>query len=136
MPEPGIFGGKVAIVTNGHGCLHCLGLLDPDEVRRYLSPIELIENEAAVYGVKVSALSETGPSIVSVNGVVASLGVTAFMALATGMQFPYKIQTYRGDQGTVSRKTITEAKDCYYCSAVRGQGDRANLERYFRQVTA
>ena len=96
----------------------------------------MIENEAAVYGIKTSALENTGPSVVSVNGVVASLGVTAFMALATGMQIPYTFQTYRGDRGIVTKKTMTVPEDCYYCSVVRGQGDRADLERYFRKAAA
>ena len=135
-PEPGVFGGHVAIVTGGHGCLHCLDLLDPDDVRRFLSPAEMIENEAAVYGINASALAETGPSVVSVNGVVASLSVTAFMALATGMPRPYTFQTYRGDRGVVTRRTTTATEDCYYCSVVRGQGDRADLDRYFRRVPA
>ena len=136
VPEQSVFGGHVAIVTSGHGCLHCLELLDPEEVRRYFSPAELIENEAAVYGIKTSALENTGPSVVSVNGVVASLGVTAFMALATRMQIPYTFQTYRGDRGIVTKKTMTAPEDCYYCSVVRGQGDRADLERYFRKAAA
>lgn len=136
VPETGVFGGHVAIITGDHGCLHCLDLLDPDEVRRYLSSIELIENEAAVYGIKANALADTGPSVVSVNGVVASLGVTAFMALATGMQVPYTFQTYRGDRGIVTKKTMTAPEDCYYCSVVRGQGDRADLDRYFRRAAA
>ena len=101
VPELGVFGGHVAIVASNHGCLHCLDLLDADEVRRYFSPAEMVENEAAVYGIEASALAETGPSVVSVNGVVASLGVTAFMALVTGFQTPYTFQTYRGDRGTV-----------------------------------
>ena len=136
VPETGVFGGHVAIVTGGHACLHCLDLLDPKEVRRYLSPAEMVENEAAVYGIEASALEETGPSVVSVNGVVASLGVTAFMALATGMQVPYTFQTYRGDRGIVTKKTMTAPEDCYYCSVVRGQGDGADLERYFRKAAA
>ncbi len=136
VPEVGIFGGHVAIVTGGYGCLHCLDLLDPDEVRRYFSPTKLIENEAAVYGIEPSVLAEAGPSVVSVNGVVASLGVTAFMALTTGIQVPYTFQTYRGDRGIVTKKMMTAPEDCYYCSVVRGQGDRADLERYFRKATA
>ncbi len=136
VPEQGVFGGHVAIITGGHGCLHCLDLLDPDEVRRYLSPAEMIENEAAVYGVKTSALAESGPSVVSVNGVVASLGVTAFMVLATGMQVPYTFQTYRGDRGIVTRKTVTAPEECYYCSVVRGQGAQADLQRYFGRAAA
>jgi molybdopterin/thiamine biosynthesis adenylyltransferase len=134
VPEPGIFGGHVAIITGDHGCLHCLDLLDRDEVRRFLSSAEMLENEAAVYGVKKSALSATGPSVVSVNGAVASLGVTAFMALVTGTALPYNFLNYRGDLGTVTRKTTAAVEDCYYCATVRGTGDGANLERYFRKA--
>ena len=136
VPAPGVFGGHVAIVADGNGCLHCIDLLDPDEVRRYHSSSDMVENEAAVYGIEASALSGTGPSVVSVNGVVASLGVTAFMALATGMHLPYTYQTYRGDRGVVTRKKTTEIKDCYYCAVIRGQGDRADVERYFRRAAA
>jgi len=136
VPEPGVFGGRVAIISGTRGgCLYCLDLLDQKDVRRFLSTAELVENEDRVYGIRGSTLSDTGPSVVSVNGVVASLGVTAFMALATGMKLPYTVQTYRGDFGTVTRKTTTGTDDCYYCcSTVRGRGDRANLERYFRRA--
>ena len=136
VPEEGVFGGHIAIVSGDHGCLHCLDLLDQKEVRQFLSSAEFIENEAAVYGIEANALSETGPSVVSVNGVVASLGVTAFMALVTGMKLSYSFQTYRGDLGWVSRKMTASTKDCYYCSVVKGSGDMADLARYFRKLTA
>ena len=137
VPEPGIFGGHVVLITGEHGCLHCLDLLDQDEVRRFLSCTEMLENEAAVYGIKASALSETGPSVVSINGVVASLGVTAFMAMVTGLNLPYNFLSYRGDLGTVTRKMTIGVEGCYYCTVVRGTGDQANLSRYFlgAQVT-
>lgn len=140
VPEPGIFGGHVVIVTGDHGCLCCRDLLDPKDVRRFLSSDEMIENEDAVYGISTNALAETGPSVVSVNGVVASLGVTAFMLLVTEGHLSYTAQTYRGDLDIVRR--VTPDKDnsnqnCYYCSSeVHGQGDKVNLERYFREVTA
>ena len=136
VPEPGVFGGHVVIVTGDCGCLHCLDLLDPHDVRRFLASPEMIDNEAAEYGINASALTETGPSVVSVNGVIASLGVTAFMSLATGTPLSYVSQTYRGDHGVVTRRTRTAVKDCHYCSVVRGQGDGANLERYFRIVVS
>ena len=136
VPEPGVFGGHVVVITGDCGCLHCLELLDPHDVRRFFSSSEMIDNEAAAYGINASALMETGPSVVSVNGVIASLGVTAFMCLATGMQVPYVSQTYRGDRGVVTRREKTAVQDCYYCSAVRGQGDEANLDRYSRIAVA
>ena len=36
-----------------------------------------------IYGVKRGALGETGPMVVSINGVVASLAVTEFVVLLT-----------------------------------------------------
>lgn len=132
VPEPGKFGGRVSIITGDHGCLHCLDLLDQDEVRRFVSNTEMVENEAAVYGVKAQALSGTGPSVVSVNGTVASLGVTALMALAAELKLTYNLLSYRGDLGTVSRRTTAGLDDCYYCSFVRRQGDGADISRYFR----
>ena len=57
VPEPGAFGGHVAIVTGDRGCLHCL---DPARSRTKcagtLSPAAVVENEAAVYGIETNAL--------------------------------------------------------------------------------
>tara|TARA_R110002167_G_scaffold30531_3_gene101050 strand:- start:430 stop:1269 length:840 start_codon:yes stop_codon:yes gene_type:complete len=131
VPEVGVFGGRVAVVAGGHGCLHCMDILDPDDVRRFFSSRDQLENEAAVYGIEASALDEAGPSVVSLNGVVVSLGVTALMALITEMPMPYTLQTYRGDKGTVTRQTTKQVEGCYYCSAVKGLGDAAELGRYF-----
>ena len=130
VPEDGYYGGRVAVVAAESGCLHCRGLLDADEVRRFLSTDDILENEDAVYGIDRQALGEAGPSVVSVNGVVASLAVTEFMVAVTGIRAPYPHLDYRGDQGTVRRRTDTRATDCYYCGVVRGQGDAADLERY------
>jgi hypothetical protein len=66
-PEPDYYGGRVAVVWGDSGCLHCRGLLDEAEVRRFLSPAEILENEASVYGIDHAALGEAGPSVVSVN---------------------------------------------------------------------
>ncbi|MCC6206439.1 MAG: ThiF family adenylyltransferase [Hyphomicrobiales bacterium] len=132
-PEPGYYGGRLAVVWGDSGCLHCRGLLDEDEVRRFLSTNEILENEAAVYGIDRAALDEAGPSVVSVNGVVASLGVTEFMAAVSGIRPPHLHLDYRGDRGTVGARTDDRAPDCYYCGVVKGQGDTANIERYFVQ---
>jgi hypothetical protein len=40
-------------------------------------------------GIARAVLSETGPSVVSLNGVVASLAATEFVARATGLQPPW-----------------------------------------------
>ena len=128
-PEPGMFGGRIAIVGGNRGCLDCLDELDRQEVRRFLSADGVLENERSVYGIRAAALDEAGPSVVSVNAVVASLGVTVLMALVTGMDVPYAVLTYRGDRGTVSRKTPSPTEDCYYCKNTQDLGSEAARQR-------
>ena len=130
VPEPGRYGGRVTVVWGEGGCLHCRGVLDPDEVRRFLSPTEALQNEAAVYGVDRQVLGETGPSVVSVNGVVASLGVTEFMVAVSGMRPPCRHLEYRGHMGIVAKRSDDPSSGCHYCQTVRGLGDAANIKRY------
>jgi hypothetical protein len=130
VPEPGAYGGRVVAVLRDGGCLHCRGVLDAKEVRRYLSPVEALENEDAVYGIRRSALGETGPSVVSINGVVASLAVTEFMAAVSGLREPARHLEYRGHLGTVSKRVDKPSAGCYLCEGLRGLGDAAQLERY------
>ena len=131
VPEPGYYGGRIAFVDGTDGCLHCRDLLDGEEVRRDLSPSQVLDNERAAYGINHRALDHAGPSVVSVNGVVASLGITEFMAAVTGIRTPYGYLEYRGDCGTVRRRTFEPAEDCWYCNTVKGQGDAAGIDRYY-----
>lgn len=130
VPEPGHYGGRVAVSRRNNGCLHCLGILDAREVRRSLSPNEVLENEDAEYGIRRAVLGEVGPSVVSINAVVASLAVTEFMVAVTGLREPMRHLVYRGHLGTVSKRTDEPGPNCYFCQGLRGKGDAAQLERY------
>ncbi len=58
--------------------------------------------------------------MVSINGVVASLAVTEFMAMVTGLREPVAQLTYRADIGIV-RKSIDQAEaGCFYCAGLWG----------------
>lgn len=131
VPEPGIYGGRVTVVWNNGFCLHCREVLTPEDVRAFLSTDEILENEARVYGVNRNVLGETGPSVSPINGVVASLGMTELMAGVTGLRPPYPHLEYRAHLGTVNKCADPHPSDCYYCQVVAGQGDAANIERYF-----
>jgi hypothetical protein len=48
-------------------------VLDPRDVEGYLSTDAEKAGRAAIYGVPVDALRETGPSVSPINGVVAAL---------------------------------------------------------------
>ncbi len=136
VPESGHYGGRVTILTGNSGCLQCRGVLDPREVRRYLSPSEALENEDAVYGIRRPVLGEAGPSVVSINGVVASLAVTEFMVAVTGLREPVTHLEYRAHLGTVTKRTDNPLPNCYLCKGLRGKGDAAELERYFEMAKA
>jgi hypothetical protein len=122
IPEPGkvpTFGGRVIFSGIGERCAYCTRELDQAEIRRAtMTPAEL-EIEASIYGVPVSALTRTsGPSVVSINGVVASLAVTEFMKFITGLLPPAPMLRYNGN--TTSVRRVLDAPSiipCPYCAA-------------------
>jgi molybdopterin/thiamine biosynthesis adenylyltransferase len=111
-----VYGGRVLVAGTSAGCLHCLGLLSQREIRLAQMTPEELDTEAAIYGVPVAELIGTGPSVVSINGVVASLAVTEFMALTTGLREPLKLLNYRGDTGAVRQNIDEPSDECYCCS--------------------
>ena len=130
--SPPEWGGRVCTSWNGVGCLVCLDELDVDEAGRQLAGPEGEEQRRAIYGVETALLGGGGPSVVSVNGVVASLAVTEFMAGVTGLREPTPLLTYRGWAGIVSKRA-DPLPDCYYCGTVCGKREAAEVERYLRE---
>lgn len=125
------YGGRLAAVYEGRGCLVCMGVIDLTDARRYLTSDGQLENEAAIYGVVKEHLSpDTGPSVAPINGVVASIGITEFMVSVTGMRKPARILNYRGEQSVVGKSIDKPATNCLYCNSVYLAGAAANVERY------
>lgn len=129
--EDGSFGGRVAVVKDGKGCLHCMADgLDQTEVRRYLANEQQLENEAKVYGVDKSSLTiGSGPSVVDLNGIIASLGVQEFKLQITDPKFQSRYLNYRGHLKTISKVEVTQNKNCYCCGLFK-KGFSANVSRY------
>ncbi len=107
-------------------------VLDLDEARAELSGPEARRDVANIYGVDRQLLGTTGPSVVSINGAVASLGVTEFMAGVTGLRRPFRLLNYYGHLGRTTMSRDEPAADCYYCKGLRGQADGADVQRYIR----
>lgn len=126
------YGGRVCISWDGNGCLECFDLLDKAEVQEQLERKEARKDRAAIYGVPADALDELGPSVVSINGVVASIGVTEFMLWVTGVRMPNRVSIYRGKRGIVTVSVDKPASGCYYCKGIRGKGDSVSVQRYLR----
>jgi molybdopterin-synthase adenylyltransferase len=112
------YGGRV-VLNNGRGCLLCFDLLDQAAISRDRMGGAQREVRDRIYGVDQDALHETGPAVVSINSVVASLAVTEFMCMVTQLREPISQLTYRADIGTVNKSNDPGETDCYYCSLKR-----------------
>jgi len=127
-------GGRVNMVLPGGPCLVCMQQIDLDEARITLSQPEEIQR-ARQMGY-IHGDDEPSPSVVSLNGVVASLAVTEFLNLVTGTRALQPFVTYdmlgtgtgRNSQWVVPRKA-ERVGGCFECS-LTGVGDAVNLERY------
>ena len=127
-----MYGGRVTVSVDDNGCLQCLGLLDHEAVRQYLQTSEQRKHEAAIYGVPVNALSDVGPSVSPINGVIASLAAMEFMVAVTGMRPPTRNQEYRGWQSKVVVSVDAPHADCHVCKSLRGRATEAEVERYLK----
>ena len=133
LGDPPAYGGRVCIAEDSGGCLVCHDLLDVAEAQADLAAPEARRDRDAMYGIDRDALGRSGPSVVSINGVVASLAVTEFMVSVTGIRVPKNVLTYYGHMGRVARPVEPPNPDCYYCKSIRGQGAAADVQRYVRE---
>lgn len=131
FPESPIqYGGRVCISWGKSGCLVCRDELDMTGAQQDLMAPEARKNLDAIYGVPVAATRGGTPSVVTINGAVASLGASEFLYAIAGIREPRPLLTYRGTGGTVIAAVDDPTPDCFYCSRVRGSREAANLERY------
>jgi len=132
-PERNHFGGRILFSVEGERCLYCEGLLDQGAVDSLLAPEGHREDKAEVYGVPEDDLgNETGPSVVSINGMIASLAATEFLMHVTGNRPPETYLRYDGRyrRGTGVRSIPSDADgDCYFCDNLRGEEREAEIEQ-------
>ena len=136
LEEGTSYGGRVCVVRGDTGCLVCYDELDIQEAQLDLMSEEQRKDHAAIYGVPLDALGKAGPSVVSINGVIASLGVTEFMLMVTRMpRQPRKVLKYHGGRGIVTLVKEDPDPDCYYCSQIWGKGDDTDVQRYLKAAS-
>jgi molybdopterin/thiamine biosynthesis adenylyltransferase len=109
------YGGRI-VYCDGSRCLSCLDLLDQRLIRLEQMTQAELDNERRIYGLSGDLLGGTGPAIVSVNGAVASMAVTEFMAHVTGIRPAVPQLVYRGDIPRVTMSRDTGRPGCPYCS--------------------
>ena len=122
------YGGRVFFTDSPDGCLHCYDLLDlEDEDFENLNFSEDIQD---IYGLDKNDFKETGPSVISINGIIASFAVTEFIMWATNMQKPKTVLTYRGKQSIVTINNERQNSDWYYCNDIRGKQQASGVYRF------
>jgi ThiF family protein len=126
------YGGRVFVEWDGVGCLVCCDEIDIVEAQLDLAGPEGKRTRAAIYGLDPTLLDRVGPSVVSINGVVASLGVTEFMVAVTGTRAPKRLLYYYGHTGKVVLSMTDPLGDCYYCGHIRTNGDTSGITQYLR----
>jgi molybdopterin-synthase adenylyltransferase len=110
-----VFGGRVVVADDGTGCVSCLDVLDAAELARERMTDEQRRVHDEIYGIDRGALGGSGPSVVTLNGVVASLAAMEVMCMVTGLRAPARQLEYRGDLGTVLRSRAVGQALCPFC---------------------
>jgi len=114
--------GRVQMLAPGLACLQCENLLDPEAVRRDL--LTDSERKADPY---IVGEASPQPAVISLNGTVASLAITTFLAAVVGLPARTRRLNYRVAEGVVRPVATEPNPTCIVCSEQRGaagQGDR------------
>jgi len=118
-------GGRVMVISPDGPCLECMDILNQDMLaKETASPDETLHNPY-IQGGEVHALS-----VITFNGVIASLASTEFINLITGfLDRPSEktYQVYDGKKGLVRTVQMIPVKECYICTEVKGLGDGTSL---------
>lgn len=125
--------GRVVLVGSGMTCMRCSHHLDPERIRAESLPKEeraVLEKEGYVMGV-----DEAVPTVISLNAVVAGLGVTAglnlFLRLTGGIQ-PVG-QIYDAASGSVFATNDVHEPGCDICdesAGIKALGDSQIVSAY------
>ena len=128
------YGGRICFSRQGEGCLLCLGELDASEAGIDLGGEGATRQRDAIYGVNKGQLGRAGPSVVTINGIVASVGTTEFMLEVTGIRPALRLIKYYGHIGKFTVPSDPPAPDCYVCKGVYGRRDAADVQHYIRDA--
>lgn len=114
------WGGRVCVAMSGRGCPYCLRLLSPDDIQESLADEAERRDRKAIYGIEAGALQGSGPAVVYLNGIIASIGVAEFAAAVTGLRTARTHLEYRGIFGLVSARVDPPEPGCPYCTTDAG----------------
>lgn len=103
--------GRVQMLSPGHACLTCGGLLDANEVRRDM--MTAFERQADPY---IQGAREPAPAVMSINGMASSLAVTMMLSVATGVPMKGRHVLLNAMSPTIRSVRPTPHPSCFICS--------------------
>jgi molybdopterin/thiamine biosynthesis adenylyltransferase len=125
------FGGRVIVARPGDFCLLCADQIDLAIAQQELeSDQESIYRQTLGYGLGKKI---PGPSVISLNSIIAGLAVTEFLMLVTGLRAPNRRVTYKGMRGVFRESIDKKRNDCVVCNFIVGKRKQADIKRYIRR---
>ena len=118
--------GRVNMLSPGLPCLTCLNVLDPDIIRKELLNAE--QRNADPYFSDGVGIHQ--PAVISLTSTIASIAVTMFLSIVTGIPANARGQYYDGNLGKVRPITMNPHPTCVTCSSecgVFGRGLEVSL---------
>jgi molybdopterin/thiamine biosynthesis adenylyltransferase len=130
-------GGQVRVVVPDGFCLNCIGGIDSDEVvKEILNEDDIRMRHEAGY---IQGFSFPSPSVISLNGVIASLGVTEFLNLVCGIRKVNTFVTYEMFSNQIISQNLRARRDkkCLTCHerGIRAMGDLIPFPNLFDEKT-
>lgn len=120
-------GGRVILIMPDGPCLLCckeINIKDASDDLASCEELEVGKRQGYVAGVDIPS-----PSVVSLNGTIASMAATEFLALVTGFK-PIRTYTfYDMLEQSVVKRVVKPDPRCIACS-LKGYGNKTNIERY------
>lgn len=107
-------GGQVRVVVPGTGCLHCIDGIKVDIAEQEMRSEE--EREIHTRLGYIEGANMKAPAVATLNGVIANLAVTEFMAYVTGFRPVHRFVGYDFMNATVLTYTFPRDPNCYACN--------------------
>lgn len=113
--------GHVKMMAPGLPCLWCIRHLDPKQVRGEF--LNRAHQAADPYFVSGRGVAQ--PAVISLNGTVASLAMTMYLAAVAGVPVPARHLIYDGNRSRVNAVQADSDPECNFCSpqSTAGYGD-------------
>jgi molybdopterin-synthase adenylyltransferase len=117
--------GRVQALAPGLPCFTCCGLLDAEEVRR-----DMMNEEERGKDPYIQGAHEAAPAVISINGTVASMAITMFLAISVGVPSEGRYVLYDARLPSLRAVSFACNPDCYICSS-KGALARGDLQPLF-----